>query len=55
MLPKTSTYVKSYEWQTKWRYFLIKDDGLLENYNTIWNKVNADIKKESDSEPVYNR
>ena len=26
MLPKTSAYVKSYDSQTKWVYFLIKDD-----------------------------
>ena len=24
--------------------FLIEDDGLLEKYNTIWDKVNTDIK-----------
>ena len=36
-------------------YFLIEDDGLLENYNTIWDKISADIKKEFDSEPVYNK
>ena len=34
-------------------YFLIKDDDLLEKYKTIWDKVNANIKKESD--PVYNK
>ena len=45
MLPKTSTYVKSYDGQTKWLYFLIKDDD----------KVSLDIKKEFDSEPVYNK
>ena len=39
----------------KWIYFLIEDDDLLENYNTIWDKVSADIKKEFDSEPVYNK
>ena len=33
---------------------LIEDDDLLEKYNTIWNKVCADIKKKFDSEPVYN-
>ena len=53
MLPKTSAYVKSYDGQTKWMYFLIEDDDLLEKYNTIWDKVSADIKKEFDSEPVY--
>ena len=30
------------------------DDDLLEKYNTIWDKVGVDIKKELDSEPVYN-
>ena len=45
MLPKTSTYVKSCDGQTKWMYFLIEDDDLLEKWNTIWDKVSADIKK----------
>ena len=26
--------------------FLIEDDDLLEKYNTIWDKVRDDIKKE---------
>ena len=42
-LPKTSTYVKSYDGQAKWMYFLIENDDLLEKCNTIWYKVNADI------------
>ena len=53
MLPKTSAYVKHYDVQTKWMYLLTEDDQLLEKY-TIWNKVSADIKKEFDSETVYN-
>ena len=36
-------------------YLLIEDDDLLEKYNTIWDKVSADIKKEFDSEHVYNK
>ena len=55
MLPRTSTYVKRYDGQTKWMYFLIEDDDLLEKYSTIWHKVSADIKKEFDNEPVYNK
>ena len=35
-------------------YLLIEDDDLLGKYNTICNKVSADIKKEFDSKPVYN-
>ena len=53
MLPKTRAYVKGYDGQTKWMYFFIEDDDFLEKYNTISDKVSADIKKEFDSEPVY--
>ena len=45
MLPKTSAYVKIQDGQTKWIYFLIEDDGLLEKYDAIWDKVSADTKK----------
>ena len=51
MFPKKSAYLKRYDGQTKWVYFLIQDDELLEKYNTIW----ADIKKEFGSEPVYHK
>ena len=52
MLPKISAYVKSYDRQAKWMYFLIEDNELFEKYKTIWDKVRAYIKKEFDSEPV---
>ena len=35
MLPKSNVYVKSYDGQPKWMYFLIEGDELLEKYNTI--------------------
>ena len=36
--------------------FFIEDDGLLQKYNTIQDKVSADIKKkEFHSESVYNK
>ena len=35
MLIKTSAYIKFYDGQTNWMYFLIEDDELLENFNTI--------------------
>ena len=34
---------------------MIEDHDLLEKYNTILDKVSADVKKEFDSEPVYNK
>ena len=55
MLPKITAYVKSYDGQTKWMYFVLEDDDLLQKYNTIWDKVNADIREEFDSKPVYNK
>ena len=39
--------------ETKYVSFLIKDDKLLEKYNALWEKINS-LKKEFDSEPVYN-
>ena len=36
-------------------HFLIEDSNLLEKYNTIWDKVSADMKKEFDSELVYDK
>ena len=55
MLPKTGACVKIYDGQTKWIYFLIEDDDLLEKYNTVWDKFRADMKKEFDSETVYDK
>ena len=55
MLPKIGAYVKSYDGQTKWIYFLIEYDDALEKYNIILDKVSADIKREFDSKPVDNK
>ena len=55
VLTKTSAYVKSYDGQTNWMYFLIEDDDLFEKWNTIWDEVSADIKKEFDSELAYDK
>ena len=27
--------------QTKWMYFLIEDDDLLNKYNIVWNKIST--------------
>ena len=45
MLPKSRACVKSYDGETKWIYFFIQDDDLLEKYNIIWDKFSADITK----------
>ena len=51
MLPKKRSYVKRYDGQIKWMYFLIEDDNLLEKYDNISDKASTDIKKEI----VYNK
>ena len=53
-LPKTTAYRKDFD-ETKSMSFLIRDDELLENYNEIWEKVKDSLKKELDSEGVYNK
>ena len=45
IFPKTSVYVKSFDGQAKWMYFLTKDNDLLEKYDTVWVKFSAEIKK----------
>ena len=42
MLPKIRAYVKSYDGETKQMF---EDDDLIKKYNTNWDKVSADIKK----------
>ena len=39
--------------KTKWTYFLIENNDSFEKYNTIWDKVSADIEKKIDSKVVY--
>ena len=55
MLTGTRASVKSCDSQTNWMYFLTEDDDLLEKYNTISDKISANIKKELDREPIYNK
>ena len=36
-------------------HFLIQNFDLFKNRNTVWGKVSPDIKKEFNSERVYNK
>ena len=55
ILPKIGTYVISYDGETKWMYFLIEYDDLLENYDTVWDKVSADVEKEFNNSIFENQ
>ena len=52
-LPIMSAYRRDFD-KTKYMSFFMKDDELLEKYYEIWEKVRNNIKKEFDSESVYN-
>ena len=45
ILPKTSTYIKCYDGETKSMHILIKYDELLKSYNDISNKDENSIQK----------
>ena len=49
-----SAFRKDFD-ETKYVSFLIKDHQLLEKYNEIWERVENIMKKECNSEPVYNK
>ena len=54
---KKQTFMHMHIWdfdKTKCISFLIKDEELLQKYNEIWKKASIIIKKEFDSNPVYN-
>ena len=55
MVPKTSAYVKRHGGETKWMYFFIEDDKLLETYNNIWKEIFSSMKKEHDCEPNWDK
>ena len=55
MLPKTRVYIRSHNGRTEWIYILTEDDDILEKYNTIWDKISADIKNEFGSKTAYNK
>ena len=53
ILQKMKSYRKDFD-ETKFMSFLIRNIELWEKYNEIWGKVKDSLKKEFDSEPVYN-
>ena len=55
ILPNANVYVKDYDEKINWIYFLIKNDNLLNKYNTIWDKISTDAKVELNGIPVYNK
>ena len=51
LLPKMSAHRRDFD-ETKYMYFLIKDNEFAKKHYEIWDKVSNTIKKGFDSEPV---
>ena len=49
-----SAYRREFD-ETKYMSFLMNDEELFEKYNKTWEKVKNSLKKDFDSEPVYNK
>ena len=53
-LPQISGYAKYFDSNKKYINFSVSDKKLLKAYNAIWGEVTTLMKKEFNSEPVYN-
>ena len=54
ILPQMSGYIKYFENGGKNMYFMVKnDDGVLDVYNEIWNKIKKRLSIKFHSMPVY--
>ena len=53
-LPQMNTYAKYFHKNSKYMNHLVKDEKILKKYLKIYNKIESLIKKELNSEPVYN-
>ena len=53
-LPQMNAYVKHFDKNKKYINLLISNKEILKKYSEIWDKVKGLIKKEFDSESMYN-
>ena len=49
-----NVYAKYFDKNNKYINLLVNDKEILKKYSEIWNKIKSLIKKEFNSEPVYN-
>ena len=49
-----NAYAKYFDKNNKYINLLVNDKEILKKYSEIWNKIKSLIKKEFNSEPVYN-
>ena len=49
-----NAYAKHFHKNNKYINHLVNDKEILRRYSEIWNKIKSLIKKDFNSEPVYN-
>ena len=53
-LSQMNAYAKYFDKNSKYMNLLVHDKEILEKYVEIWNKIKILVKKEFNSETVYN-
>ena len=53
-IPQMDAYAKYFDKNNKYKIFLVNDKEVLKRYSEIWTKIKSLIKKEFNSELVYN-
>ena len=48
-----NVYVKYFDKNSKYIYFVVNDEKILKKYNEIWNKIKKLFEKQFNSEPVH--
>ena len=54
ILPQMRAYVKYFDKNNQYIKLLVHDKELLKKHNEIWDKIKSLLKKEFDSDPIYN-
>ena len=55
ILPQMTEYIKYFENGGKKMSFMVKEDGVLDKYNKIWDKIKNKLNIKFHSIPVYDR
>ena len=53
-LPQMNAHAKYFDQNSKYMNHLVKDEKILKTFLQMWKKIHSLIKKELNSEPVYN-
>ena len=55
ILPQMNGYIQNFENGSKNMSFVMKDDGVLEKYNEIWDNIKKTLNIKFHRTPVYDK